>query len=170
MLLGDRDISIGRIAGPFGIKGELKVVVETDFPERFDAGNKVTLVTDKGRRVAKVLASRPNAGGLLMKLEGVDTRDAAEELRQAEIVIDRDELGELEQGSFYVFDIIGLKVLTEDGREWGEVTEVIQSGANDVYVTSTGLCIPALKNVVAKIDLEKREMLIEPMHGLLPEE
>ncbi len=140
------DIVIGKIVAPIGIRGEVKVVVLTDFPERFEAGSELALKPAKGEsRRARIVSQRPQKGGLTMKLEGVDTRDDAEALRDAEFVIDERELAKLPEGEFYVFDIIGLRVVTDDGRECGEVTEVVQSGANDVYVTSTGLCIPALR-------------------------
>jgi len=171
MPLTDRDILIGKVVGPFGIRGEVKVLVLTDFPERFDVGRKIALITTTDeRRVIRIKAGRPHGGGLLLKLEGVESRNDAEALRGAHIAIDRDELGELQEGSFYVFDIIGLKVVTDDGREFGEVTEVLQGGANDAYCTSTGLCIPALKDVVVKVDIPGRVMVIRPMPGLLPGE
>ncbi len=166
----ERDIVIGKVVGPFGIRGELKVLVLTDFPERFDKGRHIVLTTSKDRREAKIRASRPHAGGMLIMLEGVETRNDAEALRGADIVIDREEAAQLEEGSFYVFDIIGLRAVTEDGRDLGEVTEVLQSGANDVYCTDTGLCIPALKDVVVKVDIPGKVMVIRPMPGLLPGE
>jgi 16S rRNA processing protein RimM len=166
----ERDIAIGKIVGPFGIRGEVKLLVLTDFPERFDRGRNVTLVTETDRRVVKVQRSRPHAGGLIAKLEGVETRNDAEALRDAELVIDKSELADLEPGSYYIFDVLGLKVSTDDGRDLGEVTEILQGGANDVYVTSTGVCIPALKDIVTTIDLDKRVMVIKPMPGLLPED
>lgn len=157
--------------GPFGIGGEVKVTVLTDFPERFDRGRSVRIKPAKGpERVAKVQRSRAHKGGLVVKLEGTDTRDAAEGLREANIVISRAELARLDQGSYYIFDIVGLNVVSEDGRECGEVTEVLQGGANDVYVTSTGLCIPALKHVVTKVDLAGRKLIIKPVPGLLPDD
>jgi 16S rRNA processing protein RimM len=161
-------IVIGKIVAPIGIRGEVKVVVLTDFPERFDAGNELVLKPPKGEpKPVKITSQRPQKGGLTLKLEGVDTRGDAEALRAAEFVIDQSELTKLSEGEFYVFDLIGLKVVTDDGRECGEVTEVVQSGANDVYVTSTGLCIPALRDVVAKVDVDKGEIVIRPVPGLL---
>lgn len=165
----ERDILIGKVIGPFGIRGEVKILVLTDFPERFERGREIVLNLDNERRKAKIESSRPHAGVMLVKLEGVDTRDDAEQLRNAEIVIDRSEVAKLEEGRFYVFDIIGLKVVTEDGRELGTINEVLQGGANDVYCTDTGLCIPALKDVVVKVDIENGVMVIRPMPGLLPD-
>jgi 16S rRNA processing protein RimM len=165
-----RDIVTGRVIGPFGIRGELKVVPTTDFPERFAAGREVILSLPKGRRTCRIERSRPHRGGIILKLEGVDTRSGAEELRDIDIIIGEADLRELEDGRFYVFDIIGLEVVTDDGREQGTVTEVLQGGANDVYVTSTGLCIPALNDVVAQVDLAGGKLVIRAVPGLLPDD
>ena len=161
-------IVIGKIVAPIGIRGEVKLLVLTDFPERFEAGKELTLRSPKGEtKPVRIEGQRAHKDGLAVKLAGIDTRSDAETLRDSVFVIDESELAELGEDEFYVFDIIGLKVITDDGRECGEVTEVIGSGANDVYVTSTGLCIPALKSVVAKVDFDKGEMVIRPVPGLL---
>jgi len=166
-----REIVVGKIVGAFGIRGEVKLVPLTDFPERFGVGNTLRLRMPKGElRETKVASAREQKGGITAKLDGVDTRDQAEELSGAEVVIDRSEAGSLPEGSFYLFDIVGLKVVTDDGREQGVVTEVLTGGANDVYVTSTGLCIPALKWVVASVDVAAGVMVIRPVPGLLPGE
>lgn len=171
MPLEERDILIGKIVAPFGIQGEVKVSIHTDFPERLSAGKTFTIVAPDGKRFeSRVDRSIPNKGGMTIKFRGVDTRNQAEDLRGALIVIDESELADLPDDSFYVFDLIGLKVITDDGREQGEITEIMQGGANDVYVTSNGLCIPALKTVVAKVDFDNRVMIIHPVPGLLAED
>ncbi|MHB9036741.1 MAG: ribosome maturation factor RimM [Armatimonadota bacterium] len=165
-----QDIVIGGIVAPFGVRGELKVVVQTDFPERFDKGREVVVRTADGKRFAtRVERSGPNKGGLTLKLQGVDDRNSAEELRGAEFVVDEAEIGELPEDSFYLFRLIGLRVVTEDGRELGEVVEILQGGANDVYETSAGVLIPAIKQIVVKIDVEGGLMVIRPIPGLIPE-
>ncbi len=167
----ERDVVIGKVVAPFGTRGEVKVVILTDFPERFDAGNEVILDLVSGERWrVPIEGSRLQKTGICLKLKGVNTRMDAAALRGVEIVIDESELGELSEDQFYVFQVIGLKVATQDGREQGVVTEVMQGAANDVYITSTGLCIPALKSVVAKIDIKNGLMVIVPVPGLLPEE
>jgi 16S rRNA processing protein RimM len=138
----ERDIVIGKIIAPLGTRGEVKTIVLTDFPERFETGAELSLRMPDG-----------------------ETRRVR--LDSAEFIIDESELAELPSDRFYLFDLIGLRVATDDGREVGEVTEILQGGANDVYVTSTGLCIPALKDVVAKIDLGEGVMVIRPVPGLL---
>ncbi len=168
--MSDSQILIGKVVAPFGIRGEVKLLVLTDFPDRFDKGVELKIKSPRCEIVRKrIVAVRSHSDGLIVKFEDINDRNAAEDLRNAEVIIDKDELAKLEEGRFYIFDIIGLKVIIEDGREQGVVTEVLQSAANDVYVTSTGLCIPALKDVVEKIDLENRVMIIRPVPGLLPE-
>jgi 16S rRNA processing protein RimM len=164
------DIVIGKIVAPIGVRGEVKVLVLTDFPERFDPGKSVTVKSAGAKTQHRIVRARPHKAGIVVKLERIDSRDEAEKLRDSEIVIGPDDLGELPEDRFYLFDLIGLKVITDDGREQGTVTEVLQGGANDVYVTSTGLCIPALKNVVARIDVLAGLMIIRPVPGLLPED
>lgn len=167
----ERDIVIGKVVAPHGIRGEVKVIVLTDFPDRFDVGSELRLVPENGEsRKLVVEANRQYKGGLVLKLRGVETRDDSEAMHGAEFVIDESDLAQLPTGGFYVFDILGLKVVTDDGRELGEVTEVLQSGANDVYVTSTGLCIPALKDVIAKIDIDGGVIVVHPVPGLLAED
>lgn len=171
MTESERDVVVGKIVAPFGVRGELKVVALTDFPERFDKGNELIIAPVKGdRRSMRVLSSSEHKGGYTVKLEGVDSREDAEALRGAQVIIDESELAELPEDKYYLFDIVGLKVVTDDGREFGEVTEVLQASGNDVYITSTGLCIPALKTVVAKVDVDAGLMVIRPVPGLLPED
>ncbi len=171
MPLSERDILIGKIVAPFGLRGEVKVAIHTDFPERMVAGRELTVIKPDGARFpSRIDKSTPNKGGLTIKFKGVETRNDSEELRGAEIVIDESELAELPEDNFYVFDLMGMKVITDDGREQGEVTEVLLGGANDVYVTSNGLCIPAIKDVVVKVDVASKVITIHPVPGLLAED
>lgn len=164
----ERDIVIGKIIAPLGTRGEVKMILLTEFPERFRAGQELTLRLPTGEsKPVKVHAERLHKEGLALKLDGIDSRDEAEAVRGAEFTIDVDEVHQLPSDEFYMFDLIGLHVVTDDGRECGDVTEIVQGGGNDVYVTSTGLCIPALKSVVANVDLGEGVMVIRPVPGLL---
>ena len=168
MTCSDQDIVIGKIVAPLGTRGEVKILVLTDFPERFSMSSEFTIKLPNGEsRLLKVQAQRLHKDGVVLKFEGVDTRDDAEALRRAMLVIGCDDLNELPSGEYYIFDLIGLKVLTTDGRECGELVDIISGGANDVYITSTGLCIPALKAVVAEVALDRGIMIIRPVPGLL---
>lgn len=166
-----QDIVIGAVVAPFGVRGELKVTVSTDFPERFDKGRLVTIKSTEGKRfTTKVERNSAHKGGIILKLEGIDDRNAAEDWRGSQFVIDESEVAKLPEGSYYHYQLIGLKVVTDDGRELGEIVDILQSGANDNYETSTGLLIPAIKQIVTKIDLKEGLMVIHPMPGLLPDD
>jgi len=170
MSLSEHEIVIGKIVAPFGIRGEVKLIVLTEFPERFDAGRDVTAKRPDGEpRELRVVKSKPYKDGLILAFEGVETRTEAEELRGMQVIINEDELGSLSEGSYYLFQLLGLTVVTDDGRELGVIEDVLQGGANDVYVTDGGLLIPAIRDVVKSIDLEDRRMVIWPMPGLIPE-
>ncbi len=171
MTQNEQDILIGKIVAPFGIKGEVKVIVLTEFPERFEAGKEIELkLTAELRKRYLIESSRSYKDGVVIKLRGIETRNDAEELRNVEVVIGRGDLGELPGDSYYIFEIIGLRVLTDDGRELGRVTEILQGGSNDVYVTSENICIPALKSVVSRVDVQAGEIIVRPVPGLLPDD
>ena len=157
---------VGQVVAPFGIKGELRVRAETDFPERFQQLTEVCLELPSGEeRRAQVIAARVSARGILVTLAGCESRDQAEELRGAWIKVRPSMAAPLPPGSYYLHQMLGLHVFTVDGRDLGEVTEVIQTGAHDVYVTASAM-IPALREVVREIDLVRGRMSVE----LPPEE
>ena len=161
------DVIIGTIVAPFGIKGEVKIRVDTDFPERYDDLKEVWLHPKSGDGWNGVIKSlRHQQGAVLIKFAGCDTRSQAEELRGVELRIDRSELMELEGDEFYVHDLIGIDVYTVDGEHVGEITEVLYGTANDVYVTPRGM-IPAVKQFVKEVDIANRKMIIDPIEGML---
>jgi 16S rRNA processing protein RimM len=164
------DIVIGKIIAPIGVKGEVKAICLTDFPERFEKGNKVSLnISGEPKRTLLIETSREHKDGFVIKLEGINSREEADILRNTELVIGKNEVGKLPDDSFYIFDLIGLDVVTDEGRNVGKIVDVIHTGANDVYYTDKKVCIPALKQVVLEIDITGKKMLIHPMPGLIPD-
>lgn len=164
------EVVLGRIVAPFGRNGEVKVRMETDYPERLQEKEAVWLKGEgQPARTVTVQGVRLHKGHALVKFEGVDDIDAAEQLRGEELRIMEADLKELPEGEFYVHQLLGLRVITESGEELGQVTEVIRSPANDVYVTERAM-IPALKDVVKKVDIEAGEMVVRPIPGMLEEE
>jgi len=158
---------IGRILTQRGIRGELKVQVMTDFPERFEPGETVYL---HGIPL-KVESCRPYKHHLLVKLHTVDTAEAAGKLRGYDLTIPRSELRPLPEGEYYTYQLIGLEILTTEGKLLGEISDIITTAGNDIYVVrgeSGELLIPAIEDVVKSIDLEKRAVIIEAIEGLLP--
>jgi 16S rRNA processing protein RimM len=133
---------------------------ETDFPERFGRLREVRLELPTGEeRRAHVTGARLTAKGVLLWLEGVTDRDQAGELRGAWVKIRKSMAEPLPEGSYYVHQILGLRAVTENGQELGEITEVIRTRANDVYVTPKAM-IPALKQVVRQVDLEGGRIVV----------
>ncbi len=168
-LLAANLITVGRIVAPHGVRGEVRVRLETDFPERFE-GLRQAFVVQAGRVVAiQITGRRPHRGGMLMTFAGVDTLDAAVRLRGAALAVSRSEAVPLGPGRYYLFEIVGLRVRTVDGRALGVVAEVMQGPANDVYVVRGDggeILIPALRDVVRRVDPAVGEMVVVVPPGL----
>jgi len=170
--MGDRedepwDLIVGEVAGAHGIRGELNVVPLTDFPEHIRELDRVLVTPPDGPgTITDVESVRTHKGLLLIKLGCAPDRTAAETLRGATLAIKRSMGAPLPEGHYYVDDIVGLCVVTTDGEVVGDITEVLRTGANDVYVTERAL-IPAIPDVVKTVDLRARQVIIEPMEGLL---
>ncbi len=162
--------TIGQVVALFGVRGELKVRLLTDIPDRF-AGLKNVRLGPEHRRFA-VEHTRPYKGEMIvLKLVGVDDPNTAEPLCRLEIQIPADQLAPLPPGSYYQHDILGLTVFTLENRELGQIVDILETGSNDVYTIkgSDGkqVLIPAIKDVVKQIDLLRRTMYIDPLPGLL---
>ncbi len=158
------DIAVGKVVGTYGRRGMVKVFPLTDFPDRFFRMEKVTLEQHGRQRAYTVAEVRRHRRHVLLRLEGIADMTGAEALKGALIVIGREELTPLPEGSYYIFDIVGLKVFTPEGEYIGVVEDVIQTGANDVYVVDKGekvlLLVPALKDVVREVDIKGGRMVV----------
>jgi 16S rRNA processing protein RimM len=170
-------VTIGQITGARGIKGELKVFPLTDFLERFKSLKRVTLSRPMGKanpepvfEGVKVEGCKESGRFVTLSLDGVNTREDAEKLRNLYVQVPRDEAYPLPEGSFYISDIMGMKVLSLTGECLGEISDIFETGSNDVYVVDghgKQYLIPAIKEVVKSIDIESNTMIIEPLPGLL---
>ena len=157
---------IGRVMAPFGTRGELRVRPETDLPERFQDLEQVCLEGPDGEpHITRVQSARVTPKGVLLAVAASSNRRQAEALRNAWVKIKPSLALPLAEGAYYLHQILGLHVFTDDGRDLGEVTEVISTAANDVYVTPKAM-IPALRQVVREVDLEGGRMVV----SLLPED
>ena len=152
-------ISIGIVAGVFGLKGELKIDSLTDYPERFNKGELVTL----GGQTYLVESSRPTSTDrFILKLVDINSRaQAAKIVKDTLIEIPQDDLRPLPKGSYYRFELIDIDVLSYDDVKIGTVTEIVETGANDVFVVvkhdGTELLIPNIPANI-EIDLSTRTM------------
>ena len=173
--LAEWNLTIGEIVAPFGLAGEVKVRLETDFPERFARLKQVCLRWPTGRAtVLDVEGSRLHKGQVLLRLRGITTIDAAETLRNALVQVREQEAVPLPANEFYIHDLIGCDVSTVEGRPLGKVTSVLRGGAaNDVLIIGEGkqeILLPMVRDVIRHVDIVLRHILVSPSPGLLPGE
>ncbi len=160
---------VGKIVGAHGIRGEVKVSLLTDNPERFRPGARLFLESEEGPVPVKVESARPHKGMMLAKLDSVPDRTAAELLQWRKLLIPEGEAMPLGEHENYAHDLIGLRVESDTGEALGEVTEILFAPANDVYVVSGPrgeLLLPALRDVVLAVDLEAGKMVVKVPDGL----
>lgn len=157
-------LTIGRIVSPHGIRGEFRMYIYTHFPERIPELSGVYIGDEPEPR--RLLRARLQGNLAIMRVEGVTSREMADELRQAPVQIDFEQAAPLEEGEYYHFQILGLIAFDDDGNRLGEVVDIIETGANDVYVIRGGenqeLLLPALRENVPEIDVENGRMLVRP--------
>ena len=166
-------LKVGKIVNTHSLKGEVKVISSTDFEEqRFEKGTE--LLITRGNQVVKevtVESYRTHKNNLLVKFVGIDSIEEAEKLKNLQIKIDSDNIGELEENEFYFHEIIGCEVFDENGKSLGEILEILTPGANDVWVIKSQngkeILIPYIEDVVKKIDVENKKIDIEVMEGLI---
>jgi len=150
------------------VRGELKCRVITDFPaQRFKPGNHLLI----GSHDWRVHAARVRGNLVYLRLHDLDDRTTAETLRGLEVLVPRAEAVKLPEGQFFWDQVIGLRVEDTTGRLLGAVTDILETGANDVYVVKAPgqreILVPAIKDVVQLIDPEAGRMVIDPLPGLL---
>lgn len=163
------DLVIGQVTAPFGIHGALRVRPETDRPERFHDLEEVCLELPSGEeRIYRIRSARLSPKGVTLTLAGCEDRNSAAALRRAWIKIRSSLAIRLPHGSYWMHDVIGLRVVTEEGEDLGEVTDIIRAPGNDVYVTPKAM-IPAVREVVKQIDLDSRRMIVAPLAEEEPE-
>ena len=160
-------IAVGYINGIWGMKGHVKVTPLSTNPERLKAGSEVR-VLGRLTKIAEVVTPQ---GYPIVKFHGYPDRTAAERLRGSYIEIDEQDLPTLPDDEYYVDDLVGLEVVTTEGEPVGRLSEVLGTGANDVYVVQRpgqkDALIPAINDVVISVDLGAKRMVIQVIPGLL---
>jgi len=155
---------IGEITKPQGVQGELKLRPITCDPWRFEDMDYAYVKDGDGYRRVEIKVRKVNEDAVYLRMEGVNTRNDAEEVRGTMLYIDREHAVELDEDSTFICDLMGLKGVLSDGSEIGKIIDVMQPGGNDVYVfkgKKGEVLVPALKSVVVKVDLEAGEMLLD---------
>jgi len=169
MASGPPLVVVGRVIRPHGVRGEMRVQPETDFPERLGALGQALLVTDERSEPVRIEAVRPAGDAVLVKVAGIDTPEAVEVWRGAALAVPRELAAPLPEGRHYVFDVLGLTVVTEEGQVLGTVDEIIRTPGNDVYVVrgAREILVPAISSVVLRIEPAQGRMVVRPMPGML---
>jgi len=164
-------LAVGKLRRPHGLHGEIIMDVLTDFPERLHRG--ITLYVGPEHQPLRLRSHRWHTAALLVAFEGFDTPERAGELRNQLAYVTTADRPPLPEGEYYHHQLIGLKVISEQGEVLGKVTEILATGANDVYVVRTEIgaeiLIPAVDEFVRAVDLERRELRVRVAPGLLPE-
>ena len=157
-------VIIGKIERPFGVRGEVKVQSLSDVPGRFGQLNEVTLVAPAGDSLTTIVTHvRPGGRSYIMGLEAFTTPEEAARFRGAWLQIPRSASPSLGDGTYYEYDLLGMTVMDEDKNILGTVEEILESSENHIFVVrreQQELLIPALKRVIARVDLVGRVMTI----------
>ena len=170
----EKFLLIGKIVGTHGLKGDLKVYSYSETLRAFEAGHSIYIRTAAGQEQVYVIeSSKPHKKVVLLSLKGISTISSAESLVGSDLFMEKERLPELEEDAHYWFDIIGLSVFLKDNTFIGNVTSVIPTGSNDVYVVkdpdknkTQEILIPAIESVVLEIDLKNGRMSVDLPEGL----
>ncbi len=162
---------IGKVLKPRGLKGEVKVEVVTSFPEHFSE-LKTVIVEKNGQRQLHSIGHVKKANrSVVLKFKDINSVEQAELLRNAELFIEQDQLTVLEQDEYYIHDLIGLNVYDEQDNCLGELIDVESYSGNDVYILKgmdgKEYMVPATREVIKKVSLSEKRMIIHIMEGLL---
>ena len=164
-------LRVGVITSPHGIKGEVKVYPTTDDPQKFKRLKTVVLFDGKEERTADIEGVKFFKQFVILKLKQCGSMDEAQRLRKTELYITKEQSGPCGEDENFVADLMGLRVVTDEGEVLGGMTDVLETGANDVYVvrmeSGKEVLLPAIKSCILKVDLEKGEMLVNVLEGLL---
>ncbi len=168
---------IARIVNTFGIRGELKIISETDFEEeRFRSGNHLYIIHKEQEIEVTVDAVRPQKGCYIISFKEFTNINDVEHFKGGYLAIDPEQQQDLEEDAFYYHQIIGLNVETIEGRQLGTIKEILELGSNDVWVVKRiengkkDALIPYIDDIVKSVDLENKLVMVELMEGLIDNE
>ena len=163
-------IKVGVITSTHGIKGEVKVFPTTDDANRFKKLKKVILDTGKEKIDMEIAGVRFFKNMVILKFKGIDDINDVEKYRKAELYVTRENAVPLKKNEYYIADLIGMDVVSDEDEELGVIDDVLQTGANDVYVIKKAGCqdllIPAIKDCVKDVDVEGGKMIVHLLEGL----
>jgi 16S rRNA processing protein RimM len=163
-------LQVGVITSTHGIRGEVKVFPTTDDAARFKKLKNVILDDGRQKIDMEIATVKFFKNMVIVKFKGIDNINDVEKYRKARLLVTRENAVPLEENEYYIADLIGLSAVSDEGEELGSVTDVLQTGANDVYVITTPdkkeILVPAIRDCILQVDLEKQEMRIHLLPGL----
>lgn len=164
------ELQVGVITQTHGIRGEVKVFPTTDDANRFKKLKEVILDTGRERLTLEIEGVKFFKQFVILKFKGYDSINDMEKYKQGKLLVTRDKAVRLKKDEYFVADMIGMRVVTDEGEDFGILKEVLATGANDVYVVSREgkeVLLPAIKECVKNIDIDGQVMEIHVMDGLL---
>lgn len=165
------ELQVGVITQTHGIRGEVKVFPTTDDADRFKKLKEVILDNEKERLIMKIEGVKFFKQYVILKFKGYDSINDIEKYKGARLLVPREKALKLQKDEYFIADLIGLHVVTEDGEAFGILKDVLETGANDVYVVETEekkeVLLPAIKECIQDIDMEKAVITVHIMEGLL---
>lgn len=168
-----KKIKIAKVVNTHGVRGEVKAIPLSEFTDRYASLKEVYVERNRSYQELRVESVRWNKNHLLVKFQGIETPEQGALLKNKYLEIDVGDTVPLPEGSYYLFEIIGLDVIDIHGKKLGTIGDILQTSANDVYVVkrenNQELLIPALKQVVKDIDLKNNKMIVELPPGLVEE-
>ncbi|MDO5416002.1 MAG: ribosome maturation factor RimM [Lachnospiraceae bacterium] len=164
-------LRVGVISSTHGVRGEVKVFPTTDDPARFNDLKEVTLENGKEKLVLKIQNVKFFKNMVILKFEGLDNINDIEKYKGKDLWIRRDQAVKLEEGEYFIADLIGLNVITDEGETLGVLKDVLQTGANDVYIVQMAsgreVLIPVIKQCILEVNLEEGRVKVHLLPGLL---
>ena len=165
-------MKFGQIVNTFGIKGMVKVKPFTEnTKKRFDNLKKVYIKNKNEKKEYEIEEVKYHKEMVLIKFKGIENPEQANILRNSYLVIDRENEKPLEEGTYYIVDMIGLEVYTEEGKKIGILDDIFNSGSSDIYVVKDELgkqiLLPAIEEVIKRIDMKERKMIVHLIPGLM---
>ncbi|ROR29400.1 16S rRNA processing protein RimM [Mobilisporobacter senegalensis] len=167
----DNLIRVGVITSTHGIRGEVKVFPTTDDVNQFKKLKNIILDTGKEQINLEIEGVKYFKQIVILKFKGIDNINDIEKYKGKDLLITRENAVKLKKGEYFIFDLIGCNVITDEGQELGELIEVLQTGANDVYVVKTKdgkeILLPYIKECILNVDIEQKQIQAHIMPGLL---
>lgn len=172
--MSEKLYNVGKIVNTHGIRGELKILSQTDFPDlRFAKGSELVFLAPEGDQqiLASVESSREHKGMFIVRFKQWDNINQVEKYKGWSVKVGEDQLAELDEDEYYYHEIVGCTVVTADGQELGHITEILSPGANHVWVVKRpkgrDILLPVIDEVIVDVDVEAKRVTVELMEGLV---